>query len=241
VEEKYSGSAVIDFGANVGDTAAIVRGHSGMPILCVEGAGYYFELLTQNVGQLGAETEHCFVGSENGAVRGNLTIGNGTGFFRPDGDSEAAVRFETLDGILARYPQFQDARLLKVDTDGMDGRILAGALDWLARVQPVIFWEHVLDLDRLAGGPGLSIFERLREIGYEQVAIFDNRGGYVQTLPTSAGQQLADLSDYAPGAEAYWDICAFSGADLDLCDTVRRNELEARRERRQGRVLGTGG
>jgi hypothetical protein len=45
VEKKYPNRGVIDIGANVVDTAAIVRSHSSLPILCIEGSAYYFEFL----------------------------------------------------------------------------------------------------------------------------------------------------------------------------------------------------
>jgi hypothetical protein len=38
VERKYPGRGFIDAGANAGDNAAIVRAHSSLPILCIEGS-----------------------------------------------------------------------------------------------------------------------------------------------------------------------------------------------------------
>ena len=38
VERKYPGRGFIDVGANAGDNAAIVRAHSSLPILCIEGS-----------------------------------------------------------------------------------------------------------------------------------------------------------------------------------------------------------
>jgi hypothetical protein len=88
------------------------------------------------------------------------------------------------------------------------------------------------------GGPGLSIFARLNEVGYTKAVKFDNRGEYIQTLSLSARQQLADLSDYLPGGDefyGYCDVCAFHETDLDLCDSVRRIELETRAARRESK------
>ena len=48
VERKYPGRGLVDVGANVGDTAAVVRSHTGLPILSIEGSPYYFELLQAN-------------------------------------------------------------------------------------------------------------------------------------------------------------------------------------------------
>jgi FkbM family methyltransferase len=239
VEKRYPERGVIDIGANVGDTTAIVRTYTCMPILCIEGSDYYFETLRQNVLQLGPdiELEHAFVDVDDCAQQGAVTIERGTAFFRPNAAGESLVEFRKLESILAGRPRFQNAKLLKVDTDGMDGRILVGALDWLASARPVLFWEHDIGLDRSVGGPGLSVFDRLLEIGYSMAMIFDNSGEYIQTLSLSARQQLADLTEYLPGGEGqrfgYCDICAFHTDDAELCEPARQLEIETRRDRRK--------
>ena len=49
-------------------------------------------------------------------------------------------------------------------------------------------WEHDIWRDDAAGGPALSIFRRLFEIGYREAVIFDNEGDYIQTLALDASQ-----------------------------------------------------
>jgi FkbM family methyltransferase len=238
VERKYPGRGFIDIGANVGDTAAIVRAHSNLPILCIEGSEFYYELLKENVRQLKAEIElECaLVDSASAERQGSLSVEHGTATFRADSNDGAIRRFARLDSILARHPRFQLSKILKIDTDGMDGRILEGALEWIGAARPVLFWEHDIGRDSAAGGPGLDIFERLLEIGYRTALVFDNTGEFIQTVSLDARQQLADISDYLPGGEqfyGYCDVCAFHEEDLDLCAGVRRIELENRRVRRK--------
>jgi hypothetical protein len=240
VERKYPNRGVIDIVANVGDTAEIVQSHSSLPILCIEGSAYYFEFLEKNAVQLGpsVEWDRTFVGATDSTECGTITIERGTAFFRPSTGEVDFIPFQKLESILARHPRFRDAKVLKVDTDGMDGLILIGALNWIASAKPALFWEHDMGLDRAVGGPGLRIFARLNEVGYTKAVIFDNRGKYIQTLSLSARQQLADLSDYLPGGDefyGYCDVCAFHETDLDLCDSVRRIELETRAARRESK------
>jgi FkbM family methyltransferase len=234
VERKYPRSGVIDIGANIGDTAAIIRSYCSAPILCIEGSEPYIGILKQNLGQLGpdVEVDHTFVGSADAVESGAITVERGTAFFRPDPRSATMVRFERMSAVLARHPRFCKAKLLKIDADGMDGSILIGALDWLATAQPVIFWEHDIGLDREVGGPALSVFDSLLNIGYRQAMVFDNEGEYILTLPLEARQQLADLSDYLPGGTqfyGYCDICSCHETDLDLWESFREMELESRR------------
>lgn len=237
VERKYPGRGFVDVGANVGDTAVIVRAHSHLPILCIEGSDVYFDLLRTNVGQFpDVELDWILVDAASGERAGRLNLNHGTAAFQTEPDDTTVTRFEGLESILARHPRFQSAKLVKLDTDGMDGRIILGALEWISTARPILFWEHDIGRDIAARGPALTVFSRLFEIGYQTAIIFDNKGDYLQTLPLDAHQQLADLSDYLPGGVqefyGYCDICAFHLDDLDLCSQIRKTELETRRIRR---------
>src|SRR5580692_11559275 len=46
---KYRELTIVDVGANVGDTAAIVRARCQAPMLCIEGDEFYFKLLLNNI------------------------------------------------------------------------------------------------------------------------------------------------------------------------------------------------
>ena len=204
VELKYPGRGFIDIGANVGNTAAIVCTHSKLPILCVEASESYYGLLKENVRRLGADVE----------LEGALL------------DSAPSER---LDSILARHPRFQSSKILKIDTAGMDGLVLEGALDWIASARPVLFWGHDIARDAAANGP-------LFAAGYSNALVFDNRGEFVQTISLDAWQKLAELAGYLAGGEGFcgsYDICAFHNDDSDLYSQLRQIELENRRLRRR--------
>jgi len=48
-KEKYNDLRMIDVGANMGDTVALVRSKSYFPIACIEGDGEFFEVLKTNM------------------------------------------------------------------------------------------------------------------------------------------------------------------------------------------------
>jgi hypothetical protein len=50
-EKKFSFLAVVDVGANVGDTACIIKTAEEVPILCIEGDEYIFDFLQKNIAQ----------------------------------------------------------------------------------------------------------------------------------------------------------------------------------------------
>jgi FkbM family methyltransferase len=238
VESKYPGSGFIHVGANVGDTAAIVGAHSRLPVLCIEGSELYYEFLQANVRRLQAdvELELALLDSSDAQTPGNPNVQFGTANFRPGSPNGAVQHFSRLNAILEKHPRFRTSKVLKIDTDGVDGRILEGALDWIAAAQPVLFWEHDIGRDADLQGPGLRIFERLFNAGYATALLFDNTGEFIQTISLDNHQQLAEISDYLPGGEqlyGYCDICAFHVQDADLCARFRAIEIENRRVRRK--------
>jgi FkbM family methyltransferase len=141
VQHKYPNLSLIDIGANVGDTVAIIRHDAHYPILCVEGSTAYLTLLHSNVDRLGdVEIEAAFVGGTSGPVAASVRIADGTAHLAVGGLDEGAISLWSLDEIILRHPRFDSAKLVKSDTDGMDCQIIAGAADYRARARPVLFF-----------------------------------------------------------------------------------------------------
>lgn len=64
VHEKYPDATVIDVGANVGDTAAVICARQDLPVLAIEGNSRFIPYLRENARRLGPHVEvlECFVG-----------------------------------------------------------------------------------------------------------------------------------------------------------------------------------
>src|SRR5579872_7244111 len=66
-QKKYPDLRIIDVGANIGDSVAVIRQHSEAPVLCLEGDPVYFEILCENQSSLrNGKTIPCFVGETAG-------------------------------------------------------------------------------------------------------------------------------------------------------------------------------
>src|SRR4051812_39979812 len=66
---KYPDLHAIDIGANVGDTAALIRKFADIPVLCIEGDPGLLSILNENAGRLGNITvEPSFVGVDGQAI-----------------------------------------------------------------------------------------------------------------------------------------------------------------------------
>jgi FkbM family methyltransferase len=187
---------VVDVGANVGDTAALIRAETDVPILCVEGDMRFYALLERNASHLGdVELERSFV---EGPERGRVERGAGTARVVAGGDELPA---KPLTMILEEHPRFAQPALLKLDTDGFDVSILEANLELLERLRPVLFFEYDPAL-----GARPEVFDRLRQVGYARAEWYENTGKLAATvwLP----DHLHDAY-VGHGGARYADVCVF--------------------------------
>ncbi len=191
---------VVDVGANVGDTAASIRSLSDVPVLCIEGDESYYTLLERNAAALEpVELERAFV---EASARGRVVRAAGTARVVA-GDEELPSK--PLAQVLEEHPRFAHPAVLKLDTDGMDVAILLANLELLDRVRPVLFFEYDPHVGALP-----EIFERLRELGYERMLVYENTGELVCAGPVDPWPHEV-YSGF--GGARYADVCAFHRDD----------------------------
>ncbi len=234
----------IDIGANVGDSAAAlgVEGSISIPVsvLCIEGDPAYLAHLRRNALALGSqvEVECCFVGIAPGSIaEDSLTRHDGTTSAARRLDSvnpietgegdrpDLAIPIQRLEQILARHPSFERSELIKLDTDGFDFSILLAHEELLAHLQPVLFFEYLVECERDAER-ARACLEMLTSIGYTDFLVFDNFGNLLLRtgdLRTMHGLDRYLLSNLAFGrAIHYFDVCAAAEADQEVLDLVSK-------------------
>lgn len=226
---------VIDVGANVGDTVALISAQVEASFLCVEGNPRFSTLLRKNTAFLDKRVSvaDVFLGANAKLVGGDVREAGGTACLEPTGDSAAGPRIQllTLDELLCSHPQFRDARLLKVDTDGMDDEVLFGAEQLLSGEHPIVFFEHDPALLHRRRKDPEAVFEFLRRLGYPFAVFFDNFGRLIAGTRLSEVELLKDLVAHAWESDSgrYLDVCAFSAEDEGLFHAVREQERNQRR------------
>ena len=225
VRRKYASLKFVDIGANIGDTVSLLRHYARYPVLCIEGSPEFFRILEINTLNMDEVYRSAsFVGKADGRMEAALAYGHGTAHLTT-GNSNLAMR--SLGNILSDYREFENPKMIKVDTDGMDGLIIKGAMDVVARARPILFFEYDPHFFRQFGDDGLSLFVELRGLGYKVAMIYDNYGEYMLSFFLSENEILEDLHLYAFGrrGEKYYDICLFHEEDIDLARAVRSEEI----------------
>jgi FkbM family methyltransferase len=240
VFKKYPSSSFIDIGANVGDSAALVRNYSSVPILAIEGSPDFFPYLEHNsIVIQGVVCAACFVGAEDLISSASIQYSVGTASIKEEvsgGSNSSAsekIRVLPLSQILENYQEFKQAKLLKIDTDGFDFSIIDGSLGVISNQLPVLFFEYDITFKEDAHNDSIQTMKSLCDIGYRRFLIYDNYGNFLLSLSSDNLEQVSDLTAYllsnryTTGSIAvyYFDICAFPECDIDICDAIRDYEL----------------
>ena len=223
IKEKYNDLRMIDIGANVGDTAVIVKSKVDVPILCIEGEGKFVSLLMKNTKNYqNIFVEKSFVGDEE-FIKGNYVYSMGSGRI-VEGKKQSEIHFKTLEQIVAAYPEFKKSKLLKIDTDGFDCRIIKREINLLSEMKPVIFFEY----DPYLNKDDINVFDSLLKMGYKAAVFYENNGDYLITTELSNKDLTTDIHYYFSGrkAERYCDIAVFHNEDSELAKKLKEKEIQ---------------
>lgn len=227
VYDKKKG-ACIDIGANIGDTALIIRTSSKIPVICIEGDAGYFSYLEKNTkNQRDITLVKCFVGKETETVKGSLVKVNGTGKIV---GSEQQIDVLSLSDILAREKiDPAGITLLKSDTYGFDYDILMGSSKFISANKPALFFEYEINTAE-SHKKSLELIGFLSKEGYSFIA-YDNFGNYMWRAGSDAAGRFHDLNTYITsclrngGGIYYADI--FASTDPALIEELCKQESVA--------------
>lgn len=231
VKARYKNLTFIDIGANVGDSIAILRNEEDFPILAIEGESRFYSILEKNSKQFpDVEIVNAFVGETSEEIKKKILKERGTSSLVEDksGKDGSSAAVANLPGILKRKAAFYNSKMVKIDTDGFDNKIIRGAAEWLSEVKPVLFFEYDPFYLAKQSDDGLSVFSTLSSIGYKALLIYQNNGDYMFSMAPSDKVLSEEIHNYFSGRdrELYCDICAFPEEDIDLFENVRVAEMK---------------
>lgn len=212
---KGSPVGLVDVGAAVGDTVLLVLdrcpGEVGT-VHCVEGDGEFFGYLRHNLGRFPQVQLHQALLSDEAQAEAELVrTHRGTASAQGPRLSPAV----TLDSLAEQWTSPVD--VLKIDTDGFDGKVLAGATRVLRDQQPAVIFEWHPRLYAATGQDHHRPFEILVEAGYRWLVWFDKYGAFSHVddrYQAADVEVLGELctSDRARDPDWHYDVIALPGA-----------------------------
>jgi len=223
---KWPQLRVIDIGANVGDTLALIReANPNAAVLCVEGNPDYLKFLSKNAAKFdsGVFIEQSYLGS-GATFAGVISQNEGTAHLeeRPDA---GVLQTITLEQLIGRHPDFGLPHFIKIDTDGFDARILDACTNFLGLHGPLVFAEVDPKMTREAGQDWLETIQSLVEQGYTDSIWWSNVGRMVCRFDLTNAGIVADLLHFQPGGHTYSDVLFGRAEHLEFMNAMRDREL----------------
>ncbi len=227
MERKYSTYSIIDIGANIGDTIALLRSANVQQfIYALDGDPAYFGLLQTNLSLFQKVKAYLhLLGDESKSEFLTIETNDGTGKVIASNKTTSIIR---LDDFIDSN-KIEDAKLIKIDTDGFDLKIIKGGLNYFLKAKPVLFFEYDAVFIEEQKDDGIDVFRQLQSIGYEQVLFYDNYGKLLVSTSVENTKLIKHLYDYMrkrEGAFEYYDVCVFHSEDEELANTILTEEIK---------------
>ncbi len=201
-------ATVLDIGANIGVVSVVLARAAGPAarVLAFEPQRHLFNMLAGNLALNAADNVACrceAVGAAPGVA--SLPVLNYRDFAsfgsvelnraaQSDAFQQAQDgRFESVPMVSLDSLDLARVALIKIDVEGMEDQVLAGARATIARDRPVMYVEH-LKSDKSALGHTLA------GMGYRLFDFYDN----FVCIPTGANgldHVMAGLEPYVPGTD----------------------------------------
>jgi FkbM family methyltransferase len=203
--------------------------------LCIDGDVNFLEVLKKNAAKfIDVEVAPFFIGDKEIFVNATSSGFGGTAHLicTEEDNSSSKIQIKTLDIILTQYKRFSQSKMIKIDTDGFDCKIIRGSLQFLQISKPIVFFEYDPFFLKMQNDDGISVFSLLIENGYSGMIIYDNVGDLILCLPTIQIERIEELHLYFSNRRSsqYYDICIFHSEDQDVFNVARASELKFFRE-----------
>lgn len=192
------GRTVIDVGANLGFfTLHFARWTGpGGRVIAIEAEQHNFLSLARRVERAGyasiVTTVHAAAAERSGELRLALNADNPADHRLAA--AGVAVRATTVDALV-EATGWQAVSLIKIDVQGAEGRVLAGAAGTLRRFRPALFLEIDGQGLQFAGSSAAELLRQLQDEGYRPHAL--ERGGVSAALAPGAVEERVRARGYA--------------------------------------------
>ncbi|WP_263367649.1 FkbM family methyltransferase [Edaphobacter bradus] len=220
-----SGLTVIDVGANIGETVAVIDQFvPGVSYLCIEADQDIARICKFNHrNNPRVQTEQCFIGEHEGTVVWLEDDGRANSSTKlvdqaKSGESSEYGRLIRLDAVAGPFAEAHGSlSLVKVDTEGYDFSVLRSGAALLDRYKPALYFEWYPDLLIGLHEQVWDGFDYLESIGYHHFVFFSSQGDYYCHLSRPDHFILRSLASTASQNKTllYFDV--FASTDEGIC------------------------
>ena len=227
---KYPDCAMLDIGANYGDSVAVVKSVVDMPVICYEGDPVAYDLLIKNLVQFRAVTAfNCYLGEKDESLSATVEKGGWNSTLVPGhGETSRAIQLRSIDSLAeSGGVEYLKCKIIKIDTEGFDFRIMRGSMKYIEKTKPLIVVEYNRDNMGRINENGIDTLWQLRDLGYDRIVFFDGQARFVISLSLADKSMVQDLHDYADGRQGaiyHYDLCIFHRSDADLAKSFEDSE-----------------
>jgi FkbM family methyltransferase len=222
---------VLDIGSATGDSVFLLKSRCAEQVgefVCVEGDEQFFDLLSANMSQFSnVRLVRALLASEPTQIPQLVKHHLGTAAALGE-HSAAAMPLDSLPELREWHVD-----LLKVDVDGFDGEVLAGATGILKRERPAVIFEWHPFLAGRVGKDCLRTFQVLRDAGYDRLLWFHNLGEFSHHSAIPERAELVRQRDYLLAVNSWrdqhYDVIALHASSS--VDTARLAIMEFARKK----------
>ena len=219
---------IIDVGANVGDTTALIHEVcQEATVICIEGSENFANLLEKNYGENEkVKIERTFLTDETTSSNKKLISQNGTATLDHektsiDDDIQNTVSIDKLDNVMSSKYNDLNIDIIKVDTDGFDYKVLRGSEQIIIQHKPMIYFELVPALLKNNDEDVMSIFTFLIELNYKHVMFYDNLGYLLGLYNINNLENIEMLTKYVDSRNMYLDVLV----SAENIDSLYKSEI----------------
>jgi FkbM family methyltransferase len=228
-QSKKAPLTYIDIGAAIGDTMLLLF-HTCPGMIgyyyCIDGDSDFFEYQKYNLRNHpdGRQLLALLSDYDNDHERDLLRTHPGTASSQGNESSDAI----TLDDLLLSKEKAEKIDLIKIDVDGLDGKVISGSRKLIERFRPHIIFEWHPRLYSETGNRTSVPFTELGNSGYDNFIFFDKLGNFshfqsgITTSELEFLNSLCTRGKYA--SDWHYDVIAFPpGTHVDMLEVAEMN------------------
>ena len=205
----------IDVGANIGDSIAAFYKNDRDLFLAIEPNPNFFRYLVSNwAWNRNVKMISAICSSDS--VKAGFAIKEKAGTASiVEASGGVVMTRQPLDEIVRICPEFGDADILKIDTDGHDFDVIAGAANLISSSYPAVLFECDVFESQGYLKDCLDVLRLFQSSGYNQCLVYDNFGYLMGKYLLEDLSSLKRLFFYQLTSKFYYfDILVMKDSDI---------------------------